>query len=613
MTQKTSLRAAMWRAPATRRLFRAGFPLVVGVACVVLLNTRLEGLDFRAVADVVRSTSVGQWIAAAAATALSFWAIGTYDVVVHRHLRTGVPKDIARVTGASSIAIAQVLGLGIITGSLARWRMLSGTGGGIAAAVTGVVSASFLGAWALVTVLLALVLPGVSLPIGVTLGVIAASLGFVTLAFWSPQVRIRTFSLRLPSLRTLGAIAGLTLIDIVAAAAALHVLMPAGLNVGFEILLPVFAIALGCGLFSSTPGGAGPFELAILSFLPLVDQEPLLGAILAWRLVYYAAPAILAIVPLTFPYRVETKDKTTFDLSYLDQAKRAECGVVRQNGATCTRTGTDLSVLAETGQCLTLMFDPLRGQTCDIPRALALLAQDRMLVPAIYKCSAPLANEARRAGWKIVRIADDAIVDPTRFCLDGAGLRQLRRKLRKAEKAGVSVQEEPLTPTLLDELAETDAKWLAKNGKARGFSMGRFCPDYISHQKIFVARLNGAVLGFVTFHYSREDMALDLMRCAEDMPDGTMHMLIGQAIESAKTEGRERISLAAIPAHPKAEARLVTRLRSEIATRSGGNGLTRFKESFGAYRQPLYAAAPTYAGLTLALADIARAIHNPQS
>ena len=49
-------------------------------------------------------------LGAAVATALSFWAIGTYDAVMHRHLRTGVPADVARMTGAGSIALAQVLG-----------------------------------------------------------------------------------------------------------------------------------------------------------------------------------------------------------------------------------------------------------------------------------------------------------------------------------------------------------------------------------------------------------------------------------------------------------------------------------------------------------------------
>lgn len=612
MPQETPRRAALFRSAASRRILKTGLPLVVGVACIMLLSARLEDLDFHAVANVVRTTSVGQWIAAAAATALSFWAIGTYDVVVHRHLRTGVPADVARVTGAGSIAIAQVLGLGIVTGSLARWRMLSGTKGGMAAAITGVVSASFLGAWALATVLLALVLPGVTLPLGMTLAVLAGAIAVFAIAFWTPEVRVRSFAVRLPSLRALSSIMVLTLIDIAAAAAALHVLMPAGLEIRYEVLLPIFAIALGCGLFSSTPGGAGPFELALLAFLPQVDQEPLLGAILAWRLIYYAVPALLAIIPLAFPYRVAPAPEDNHDESLLNGALRAECGVMRQNGGYCLPTGRDQSVVVESGQTLALLFDPLRGSVADVPQDLARAARDRMLVPAIYKCTAPLALAARDAGWAVARVADDAVIDLPGFSLDGSKHRQLRRKLRHAEKAGITVAEEAFTPCLIAQMSDVDALWLEGHGKARGFSMGHFDADYVSHQRIFVARQDGQMLGFVTFHHSSDDMALDLMRHGADLPDGTMHQMIVTAILSAQAEGRQRLSLAAMPAEATGDTPLVAKLRAKITARSGGNGLTRFKQSFGPSRQALYAAAPTRGGLMLALADIAREIHNPR-
>lgn len=613
MTQEAPQRVALLRSAASRRILKTGFPLLVGAACIVLLNTRLEGLDFKAVADVVRTTSLPQWVAALAATALSFWAIGTYDVVVHRHLRTGVPADVARVTGAGSIAIAQVLGLGIVTGSLARWRMLSGAGGGVAAAVTGVVSASFLAAWALTTVLLALVLPGVSLPVWLTLAVLAGAAGMALLSFMTPQLRLRRLNLRLPSLRALGAITLLTLVDIAAAAAALHVLMPAGVELRYEILLPVFAIALGAGLFSSTPGGAGPFELALITFLPQVGQEPLLGAVLAWRLVYYAVPALFAIIPLAMPYRVGAHAAPPAPcLSGLGRATRAECGVIRQNGGEIINAGSDLCAVAETGQTLTLMFDPIHGRVSGVPRALAHAARNRMLVPAIYKCTGPLAQEARRTGWQVVRIADDAVIGLDGFDLGGSCHRQLRRKLRHAEKAGVTVSAEKPTPALMRELARIDAMWLARHGKARGFSMGRFDAEYIRDQRLFVARQGGVVIGFVTFHQSGCDMALDLMRHGEHLPDGAMHMMIVTAIAAAKDEGRSRLSLAAMPATPPNEGRLTARMRTAITRRSGGEGLTRFKQSFGPAREPLYAAAPNRAMLALALADIARVIHAPR-
>lgn len=614
MTENARQRAAVVRTAASRKILRSGLPLLIGAACVWLLSDRLQGLDFHAVADVVRSTSLMQWVWAALATAVSFWAIGTYDMVMHRHLRTGVTPRVARITGAASIALAQVLGLGMVTGALARWRMLAGAKPGVAAALTGAIAISFMGGWALIAVLLAALLPGVTLPLWVTLLTAVVTAGCVVLAFFFPTLTLGRVTLRLPSLRALSAIALLTFVDIAAAAAALWVLMPADLGVSYTVLLPVFALALGAGLFSSTPGGAGPFELTLLALLPFVAEAPLLGAVLAWRVIYYGVPALFALVPLAFPFRVEEQMpfRSASQCSTLPRAPRAECGVAHQNNAVLVETETGSAMVAETGQTMTLLFDPVTGTPGNVIPALSAAARERMLVPVIYKCTGRLAVIAKRAGWHVIRVADDAVINPTAFSLDGPSHRQLRRKLRQAEKAGVTVAKEEPSDGLMQELAQIDAQWVAEHEGARGFSMGHYCPDYVGRQQIFVARQNGLAIAFVTLHETTRDVALDLMRHQESFPDGTMHLLIAKAIDHARQKDRTRLTLAAMPARPAREAKLVARTRSWVAKRSGGNGLTRFKESFGPRRQPLYMAAPDAVTLALAAADIARVIRRPQ-
>ncbi|GGE25743.1 hypothetical protein GCM10011360_12730 [Primorskyibacter flagellatus] len=610
MTRNSPPRAAVLRAAASRRLVKSGLPLIVGAICIWLLSGQIRGLDFHAVAEVVRTTSISQWAGAAVATALSFWAIGTYDAVMHRHLRTGVPADVARMTGAGSIALAQVLGLGVVTGALARWRMLAGTTPAMAATVTGAVSVSFLASWGLITVALCALLPGVALPPLLAFAVLAALIGLATLVVLRPVLRVGQFSVRMPSLRTLLSMLVLTAVDLTAAAAALHILMPGSLSVGYTTLLPIFALALGAGLFSSTPGGAGPFELTLLALLPAVGQEPLLGAVLAWRVIYYAVPALIAVIPLAFPFRFApaAPDRAAARSRDLPHAPRAECGVARQNRALSLDSGTGSAAVVETGQCLALLFDPMSGTPADTVRALSRAARERMLVPAIYKCSARTALAARRAGWRVMRVADDAVIDLSGHSLEGSGARQLRRKLRQAEKAGVQVTQETASAPLMNELARIDALWVAEHGGARGFSMGRFDRDYLLHQRIFVARIAGRAVAFVTLHETSRDLALDIMRHEADVPDGTMHSLVVAAIAAAGAEGRSRMTLAAMPARPARDGRITARLRARIAARTGGNGLIRFKDSFGPRRAPLYIAAPDMASLVLAGADIARSI-----
>ncbi|MWB77006.1 hypothetical protein GLS40_03080, partial [Pseudooceanicola sp. 216_PA32_1] len=127
---------------AGRRAFRFALPVVLGLVCLWLLRDRLAGLEMAEIASAVRAVSPGQWLAAAGATALSFWAVGRYDAVIHRHLRTGLAPGVASRAGAAAVALSQVLGLGPVTGTLVRWRILPALDAVGAARVTAAVTAS---------------------------------------------------------------------------------------------------------------------------------------------------------------------------------------------------------------------------------------------------------------------------------------------------------------------------------------------------------------------------------------------------------------------------------------------------------------------------------------
>ncbi len=95
-------------------------------------------------------------------------------------------------------------------------------------------------------------------------------------------------------------------------------------------------------------------------------------------------------------------------------------------------------------------------------------------------------------------------------------------------------------------MAEVAADWATRSGGERGFSMGRFDADYVAGQRCFLAWSGDRLVAFATFHATAEEWVLDLMRSASDMPDGTMHGLITQAIRAAGSEGVARFSLAAM-------------------------------------------------------------------
>jgi uncharacterized membrane protein YbhN (UPF0104 family) len=76
----------------------------------------------------------------------------------------------------------------------------------------------------------------------------------------------------------------------------LYALLPVDDGVGFGRVLGVFLIAQIAGLLSHIPGGLGVFESLVLALLR--DRLPaadLLGALLAYRAIYYLLPLALAL------------------------------------------------------------------------------------------------------------------------------------------------------------------------------------------------------------------------------------------------------------------------------------------------------------------------------
>ncbi|KAA2317172.1 DUF2156 domain-containing protein [Pseudooceanicola sediminis] len=589
---------------------RLSAPFLIGAACLWLLAGRLTSLEPALMWQAFNAVTLSQWLAAALATAVSFWSLGRYDAVMHRHLRTGVPEGRAQVSGITAIALSQVLGLGMLTGTLARWRLLPDLGPLRAAKMTAAVAASFLLAWAVIAAVACAALAPALLPGWLAGCAIALALSLPLLSLLRPTLRIRRWRLRLPSLHAIGAIGFFALIDTLAAAAALQVFLLEGLP--FTALFPAFLLALGAGLFAGTPGGVGPFELTLLALLPQVAEAEMVAAILGFRLVYYAIPATIAAVhvfrPRTHtPARPRTRIKRRVPEDLLLRALRAEAGIARQNNARVLASPHASALTVDTSQSLTLLFDPLTGPITPLLPRLAAAARASNRLPLVYKCSAAHAIAARRAGWRVARVADEAMIVPGDFSLSGSRHRQLRRKVRQAEKAGVVITQSSgsdLSPRLIDQMAALDQQWKQTHGEPRGLSMGRFEAGYIRHQRVYCAWQKDRLVAFVSFHENPNQLCLDLMRHGAGLPDGTMHLLTLRAIEDA---GRANLplSLAAMPARDVAEHALLSRIRTRVAKKTGGDGLCRFKDSFAPRRIALYIAAPTHASLILGAVDLA--------
>lgn len=598
--------------------------LLLAGLLVVLLSGRLSEVDPPEVTAALGQLVPRQWAAALAFAGLSFWAVGRYDALVHRYLGTGRGEAEARRAGLLAIAIGQMAGFGLLTGALVRLRMLPGLGLGAAVRITLAVTVLFLAAWAVVTAaaVLALPAPGPLRPLA--WGVMAAVPLVLVLAVLRPEFAVFGRRLRLPALATMAPLAGLAAVDTLAAGLCLAVLLPPEVAVPLAVLIPAFLLAFGAGLVSGAPGGMGAFEVVLLALLPFAPAGPLLAGILAWRVVYYAVPTVLAMAllargpwmaeraaPSPEPVSVDVPPSAAIE-AVIARSRRAEAGLLRQGDELFLplparhRAGqAEGAMLTRTGQALTMIGDPLGGaRPQKALAALARAAHDEGRLPCLYKAGARLAVAARRAGWIVMPVAREGWLCPAEFRLDAPERRQLRRKLRKAEAAGLAVARAHL-PMPIAEMAAVSAAWVAARGGERGVSMGRFAPVYVAAQRVYLARLEGRLVGFLTLHEGSREWTLDLMRTAPDAPDGTMHAALALAIGEAEAAGCGRISLAALPDDRLDAA--IARLRP----RAGRDGLGQFKRAFATGWETLYIAAPGRFSLALAGLDLLRSIRRP--
>lgn len=608
---RAALPVGQWQA----LLIKAGFGLLLACIFGWLLANRLAEVPITQMRAAVSDVTAIQWLTAILATLASFWAIGHCDGVIHRHLVTGIANPAARRAGATAIAVSQTIGLGVITGALLRWRMLPGLTLWQATKLSSHVVVFFFGAWAIVTAIVLAALPQAPFkPIAVGgLGVMLACLVAMTL---HPRPPLK----QMPNLFIIARLVALAAVDTVMAGLALWALCPPDLTLPFTVLLPAFLIAFGAGLASGTPGGVGAFELTLLGLLPQTPETPLLAAVLAWRLVYYTIPALAgAMIALRGPADTGKARDTLARGSLLHSTPRAETRLLSQGHLSLTAAGQDNAWLTgRTPHCLIGVLDPLLPDgpdTCaqdSTEMAIAALAEGAALegrFPAIYKCNARTAVTARKRGLTLRPVAREAWLDPCAFTLAAPSRSGLRRKLRHASLAGISISTGPHDWEALARIAQ---EWSAAHGGERGFSMGRYERSYVAQQRVFVAYLGRQAVAFASFHTGKTEWTLDLMRSTSKAPDGTMHAAICAAITEAATLGLPRLSLAALPM-AALYAAPTGRLARMIHRAAGGNqtGLAQFKSAFAPRWQTLYLAAPHVPGLVLAALEIARAVHFP--
>ena len=285
--------------------------LIVAALGLVALHTLLADVrlrDIRAAFHLISSEQVG---VALALTVISYLALTFYDHVALRVIDRPLPWRTAALASFCSYTLSHNLGLSLLTGGTARYRIYTAAGlqPGDIARIVASASLSFWGGVFVMAGALMLVHP-----VAMTLGSASLSVtlqygagGFILLAAiilialagrMGRDIMLLGWRIALPSRGQALAQMVVASIDLAAASAALFVLVPHADTALYPSFFLGYAIAIIVALVSHVPGGLGVFEAVIVATLPDVDRPNLLAALLAYRCIYYLLPLLLGVIAI---------------------------------------------------------------------------------------------------------------------------------------------------------------------------------------------------------------------------------------------------------------------------------------------------------------------------
>lgn len=283
----------------------------LGVALFVLalfvVRRELEPSGYREIAAALRSFPATALLTACLVTLASFGILAGHDALAVRYADRAVGA--LRTTFASFVgyAFGQTLGSPLLGGAPVRHRLYAGWGLSTVD-IARVDAFNAITAWIGLTVALGgtllfeatRVAAAVPVPAGLLRGAgvlgLAAALAYVARALGSKEpLRLFSWDVPLPSPGLVGGQVAAGVADVGVAATVLWVLLPAGHGLAFPHFVAVFAAARILGDASRVPGGLGVFEATVLLLLPeTMPGGPLAAALVAYRIVYYVLPLLLA-------------------------------------------------------------------------------------------------------------------------------------------------------------------------------------------------------------------------------------------------------------------------------------------------------------------------------
>lgn len=288
---------------------------------MALLHQELRHYDYHSVVRCLHSIPASRVVLAIALTALSYALLTGYDILALRQVGRSPGYPRTALASFTAYVLSYNVGVSLVSGTAVRFRLYGAWGyttGEIARIVAFTGSTFWLGLFAVAGGLFAggrAALPSAWFIAGGNLRVIGAFLLLVVVSYLvlcalrrRPLV-IGGWAFPLPRWRMALAQLLLGSADVTVAGLVLWVLMPSGWP-DFPGFLGLYLLSMTAGVISHVPGGLGVTETVMLYGRPEAITAPeILGALLAFRVVYYLIPLGGALALLATHEGVRQRDR----------------------------------------------------------------------------------------------------------------------------------------------------------------------------------------------------------------------------------------------------------------------------------------------------------------
>jgi hypothetical protein len=285
--------------------------LIIIASAAVVLYRMLHGIDVADVVTALKETDLYDVLLASLFVAAGYFTLTFYDLFALRTIGAShIPYRSAALAGFTSYSIGHNVGASVFTGGAVRYRVYSAWGLTaidvakicfIAGLTFWLGNVAVLGLGIAYEPSAASAIDQLPLVVNRIIGFAALGLlvGYVAWVWVKPRVIGRSdWVVTLPGgpLTLLQIFIGI--VDLACCALAMYVLLPDDPHVAFIKIAVIFVSATLLGFASSSPGGLGVFDAAMLVALIEFEREELVAGLLLFRLLYYVVPFALSLAIL---------------------------------------------------------------------------------------------------------------------------------------------------------------------------------------------------------------------------------------------------------------------------------------------------------------------------